>query len=140
MDPTHGAPQEVFTRNVAFEVYAERWLAVRELKPRTADQYRRLMDWFLLPGFRGLPLRNITPTDVREWYAALDPSRPTQRAHASSLLRSVLQTALEDALVASNPCQLRGASATKRVRRVEPATLDETALLSSSACPIGTAP
>ncbi|QRO87190.1 tyrosine-type recombinase/integrase [Kytococcus sedentarius] len=127
--PPKGRRKKVLKQSLAFEVYAERWLANRELKPRTADQYRRLMDRFLLPGFRGLPLRNITPADVREWYATLDPSRPTQRAHAYSLLRSVLQTAFEDELVGSNPCKIRGASVTKRARRVEPATLDEMALL-----------
>lgn len=121
--------QQALRQSVPFDDYAERWLGNRELKPRTRDQYRRLLDRFLLPGFGGTPLKSITPSVVREWYATLDPSRPTQRAHAYSLLRSILQTAYEDELVPNNPCKIRGASVTKRARRVEPATLDELATL-----------
>ncbi|MCC2592467.1 site-specific integrase [Tessaracoccus sp. OS52] len=41
------------------------------------------------------------------------------------MLRTILGNAVEDELIATNPCQIRGAGKAKRVRRIEPATLDE---------------
>jgi integrase len=62
----------------------------------------------------------------------LDSSRPTQRAHTYSLLRSILSTAVTDEILASNPCRVRGAGSAKRVRSIEPATLGELEVLLES--------
>lgn len=72
----------------AFGPYAESWLEHREIKPRTRAHYRRLLDRFLLPSLGEMALRDITPSVVRVWHSELDPSHPTQRAHAYSLLRT----------------------------------------------------
>ena len=108
-----------------FGPYAEAWLEQRELKPRTRALYRRLLDRFILPAFAEVSLRDITPQVVRTWHSGLDSSRPTQRAHSYSLLRSILSTAVTDEILASNPCRVRGAGTAKRARTIEPATLGE---------------
>ena len=112
-----------------FGPYAEAWLEQRELKPRTQALYRRLLDRFVLPAFAEVSLRDITPQVVRAWHSGLDASRPTQRAHTYSLLRSILSTAVTDEILASNPCRVRGAGSAKRVRSIEPATLGELEVL-----------
>ena len=47
------------------------------------------------------------------------------RAHSYSLLRTILNTALADDIIAANPCRVRGAGSAKRARQIRPATLAE---------------
>lgn len=107
-----------------FGEYAERWLQERNLKPRTADHYRTLLDRFLLPTFGDEALADITPEDVRTWHARLITG-PTYRAHAYSLLRSIFRTAVEDQHAAASPCVIRGAGRAERSGQIKPATLGE---------------
>ncbi|MGO0577133.1 tyrosine-type recombinase/integrase [Ornithinimicrobium panacihumi] len=127
--PARSRRAQVRRKTEEFGPYAESWLEQRDLKPRTRALYRRLFDRFLMPSFAHVALRDITPAVVRAWFSELDPTRPTQRAHAYSLLRSILKTAVDDEILASNPCKLRSAGSTKRARHVEPASLDELAIL-----------
>ena len=112
-------------REVTFEDYAEQWLKSRELKPSTANLYRGILDRTLLPAFSERQIRQISSSDVRAWYATLDPAKKTTRAHAYSLLRSILSTALVEEVITANPCTIRGAGQTRRERRIEPASLEE---------------
>jgi integrase len=72
-----------------------------------------------------LPLASITADDVRAWYAKLDRSTPTMRAHAYGLLRTLMGDAVRDGKIAANPCVLRGAGSAKRAVIIRPATPDE---------------
>jgi integrase len=108
-----------------FGGYADDWMLTRTLKPRTRADYRQLLDRRLLPTFQHIPIGDITPAAVRAWYAALDATRPTLRAHAYTLLRTILATAVTDDLIAANPCRIRGAGAAKRAKKIKPATLAE---------------
>ena len=108
-----------------FGEYAERWLADRPLKPRTADHYRSLLDRQILPTFGEIALKHVTPASVRRWHADLGARHPTLRAHAYGLLRTICGTAVTDELIPANPCTIRGAGASRRVVKIKPATLDE---------------
>lgn len=112
--------------------YAEAWLASRDLRPRTRDHYRRLLDDYILPEFGRRRLRSITPTLVRAWHADLLPDSPTMRAHAYGLLRTILNTALADDLITSNPCRVRAAGVTTRATPIRPASLSELATLTEA--------
>ena len=116
-------------QGLTFEAYAGHWLEARELKPSTRALYRGILRRELLPEFGETSVTRIGAADVRAWYATLDPGRKTRRAHAYSLLRAILDTAVTEEVVPSNPCTIRGAGQTKRARRIEPATLDELAAL-----------
>lgn len=107
------------------ETFAEAWLGSRTLKPRTHALYRSLLDRFILPGLGDLPLKDLSPALVRAWHASVSPNRPTQRAHAYSLLRSICATAVADDLVVANPCRVAGAGSATRARRIVPPTLTE---------------
>jgi integrase len=109
---------------LTFGTYADTWLADRPLKPRTRSHYASLLRYQLAP-WQDVPLRDITAPAVRRWHASLDPERPTLRAHAYSLLRAILATAVEDEAIPANPCHIRGAGNSTRVHKVKPATLDE---------------
>ena len=60
--PSQAAP------STTLAVYAEGWLAGRDLRPRTRALYRGLLDRHILPGLGALPLDALTPFVVRRWH------------------------------------------------------------------------
>jgi integrase len=130
--PVEGTPAKAAARRMAFREYAEQWLAHRDVKPRTREHYRKLLDAHVLPGLGSLPIVSITPDDVRGWYAGLDTATPTLRAHAYGLVRTIMATAASDGKITTNPCHIRGAGSTKRVHKIKPATLPELAALTEA--------
>lgn len=120
------------SRALTFGQYADRWMTGRDLKPRTRDHYRSLLDRQILPTFAAVPLKAITSEAVRDWHADLDRTRPTLRAHAYGLLRTILATAVADEKIPANPCHIRGAGTTKRARKIRPATLAELEALAAA--------
>ena len=72
-------PEATPRTTVTFEAYAEGWLARRELKARTHEHYRWLLDEHLYPAFGSRPLTALTTDDVRAWHAT-DPHRPPHAA------------------------------------------------------------
>jgi len=106
--------------------YAEQWLAHRDLKDRTREHYRKLLDKHIIESSLGtLPLASITADDVRAWHAQLDKNAPTLRAHCYGLLRTIMGTAVSDGKISVNPCVIRGAGTARRVHKIRPATLPE---------------
>jgi integrase len=106
--------------------YADQWMAQRNLKDRTREHYRKLLDQHVLDSALGsMPLDSITPDDVRAWYAKLDKDAPTLRAHCYGLLRTIMGTAVTDGKIPTNPCVIRGAGSATRVHKIRPATLLE---------------
>jgi len=110
---------------VTLRAYADAWLAERELSPSTRRLYRVTLDTQVLPALGDVPVTQLSPSAVRKWHASLMQSTwPTQRAHAYSLLRTILNTALADEIPA-NPCRVRGAGQAKRARQIKPASVAE---------------
>mgnify|MGYP002136361791 CR=1 FL=1 len=114
-----------------FDDYSERWLKTRTvkgrpLKPRTVDHYQQILDDHLIPAFGRKAVRDITMESVDRWYAKTLADKPTMRAHAYSLLRTILETArTRDRLIETNPCLIRGGGSTTRTVKPKPATLDQ---------------
>lgn len=113
----------------SFGAYAETWLIDRDLKPRTRAHYRQLLDRQILPTFKDLPVKAITPATIRTWHSVTAGATPTTRAHAYSLVRAILATAVGDEIIAANPCHIRGAGAAKRKVNIKPASIAELAKL-----------
>ncbi|MCH5645362.1 site-specific integrase [Gordonia sp. ABSL49_1] len=123
-----------------FEPYADEWLQTRlvrgrPLKIRTRDHYRQLLDLHILPAFRAKRLDQITPADVRKWHDNLLPDAPTMRAHAYSLLRTIMMTAYNSELIVANPCRVEGAGSARRRSRTVPASVDELAVIVENMTP-----
>lgn len=114
-----------------FEDYSKRWLETRTvrgrpLKPRTVAHYQAMLDDHLLPTFGSKPIRDITMQQVDKWYAKTLADKPTMRAHAYSLLRTILETArTRDRLIDVNPAMIRGAGTARRRIKPKPATLEQ---------------
>ncbi|MET7314532.1 tyrosine-type recombinase/integrase [Streptomyces thermodiastaticus] len=96
---------------VNFRVYAEKWVEERELAVRTEDLYRHLLRLHIFPTFGGLDLDEITSPSVREWRAERlrTTGAKTTVAKAYRLLKSILETAVDDELIQRNPCRIKGA-------------------------------
>jgi integrase len=109
----------------SFAAYATRWISERDLKPRTRGDDQRIPGKHLMPEFGTTPMQAITPTMVRTWYATLDKSTPSMRAHTYSLLRTIMLAAVADDVIAASPCRITGAGVVKRNVNVRPATLAE---------------
>lgn len=113
-----------------FADYAERWVGTRrvrgrELADRTREGYRDLLDRFILPTFGPRPVHSIGREDVDRWYDRTAKNTPTYRAKAYSLLRTILNSAVDDGYLPVNPARIRGAGQVERTHKVRPATLDE---------------
>jgi len=119
-------PAEPTAAPITLRTYGDAWLAGRDLGQTTRDHYAQLLRDHIYPTFGDVPVVAITPTAVREWFADLRRNTgPTARAHAYGLLRTVLNTAVADELIAANPCRVRGGGSTKRAKRIKPASLAE---------------
>ena len=115
---------------VTFGAYSAGWLenrqvAGRPIKVRTREHYQAILDDHLLDVFGSRNLGAITPKDVRNWHARALTDRPTMRSHAYGLLRTILNSAVNDELIDANPCRIVGAGRAKRVHKVRTATLYE---------------
>ncbi len=121
---------------VKFGAYAARWLENRTVKgrplrPRTREHYQCLLDQHIYPTFSNKSVRGIGMEEVDRWYANVAQDAPTVRAHAYSLLRTILETARKrERLIEVNPCEIHGAGST--VRKIKPklASLEELDLIS----------
>ncbi len=124
---------------VGFADYAERWLASRDLSPKTNSEYRRILDGNRLSYFKDFALTEIHPAMIKTWWNAQDPRYPTARRKAYDVLHAILQTASQqdedtDAppLIPTNPARLsaktKNKTPTSRPKNsIRPATLAELA-------------
>jgi len=107
-------------------------MAQRREPPAALDYFptppwaTRALFHHVLPALGDRPVTGITPAAVRDWHARLkDTTGPTQRAHAYGLLRTIMNTALADELILTNPCRVRGAGSVRRAKTIRPASLAE---------------
>jgi integrase len=118
-----------------FQPYADAWLARRRIKESTRGLYAGIIATHLIPVFGRTRLDRITPTMVSDWHTDLLPDHPTRRAHAYALLRTILNTAVEEDLIAANPCRIKGAGQAKRASRTEVPTVVQVAALAEAMPP-----
>ncbi|MCE3555443.1 site-specific integrase [Pseudonocardia sp. RS11V-5] len=118
------------TKPATVREFTDGWLAQRDLEVRTREHYQQLLRDHMYPSLGEVPMTNLTAADVRAWHAALGATTgPTARAHAYGLLRTVLNTAVADDLIPANPCRVRGAGQSRRVKKIVPASLPELEVL-----------
>lgn len=109
-----GVPQE--TTDV--RRYAQTWLAMRDLTPRTRALYESILRTHITSTFGSITLPAITSATVKEWFAGLDPTHRTARANAYGLLRTILADAVDDDLIGKNPARIKGAGTKRRQREL----------------------
>lgn len=115
-----GSWQDPRSGKVTLEVYAEAWLASRRYKPRTLETYERSLRVHILPVLGRHPLEKINAATVRAWHAGILKPTPARQSYA--LLHAIMTTAVEDEVLPSNPCRIKGAGTPRTTERpyVEP--------------------
>jgi integrase len=110
-------------REQTLGAYATRWLQTRNLRPRTREGYEDQLRLRILPRLGAMPLGKITPQEVRAWHSALmaqvEVRGKGHRAVSASyrVLRAIMTTAVQDEVIARNPCTIRGASVDRPTHR-----------------------
>jgi integrase len=97
--------------------YAPAWIESRltskgeRLRPKTRELYESFLRLHILPALGEAQLHQLTTSRIRAWHTALLAYGPGQSTAAKSyrLLRTILNTAVEDGHLASNPCSVKGA-------------------------------
>lgn len=115
---------------LTFGEYAQRWLPRRTLARSTRSKHEGQLKNHLLPTFGDRPLHQITRADVREWFWQMNPEHPAARKNAYVLLHSIMEHAAEeDELIDVNPVKVKGGATYLVDHDVDPATLDELAVI-----------
>jgi integrase len=88
------------------EFAESRWLpSLVHVRPNTADTYRSHLRNHVLPVFGGRSLGSVRRQDCRTFVAALAARlAPATVGTVYAVLRMLMQTAVDDGLIAANPC------------------------------------
>lgn len=128
-DKVRGGVVDPRAGRISFADYSKGWLAQRhDLRPRTIEDYRYIVDAHLLPTFGPASIGQITPHAVRQWYVGLAGRLPGRAHKAYRLLRAIMTTAVADELIARQPCQVRGAGQDRSAEREIPTVAEVDAL------------
>ncbi|MDQ3955042.1 MAG: site-specific integrase [Actinomycetota bacterium] len=108
---------------VVLEKWVTKWLSTLSVKPKTRASYESLLRSRVLPAFGRRRLDNIRPSDIQGWVSAMhDEGLSASRIRqAVIVLRLVMDAAVQDRLVARNPCDRIKAP---RLRQEEAAYFD----------------
>lgn len=103
-----------------FGGFASRWLEQRDIRPRTRDTYASQLV-HITAEFQSVELRKITPAIVRAWHGRLAQSdrHPNTVAKIYRLFRTMMDTAVDDGLIGSNPVHIKGAAVERSAERPE---------------------
>ncbi|WP_204806739.1 tyrosine-type recombinase/integrase [Mycobacterium riyadhense] len=115
--------------------YAEKWIAERNVKPRTRLGYESLYANHIREMLGRVPLKHLTGETVRTWFASLGKEHTTRNGHAYGLLHAVCATAVSDGLLTTNPCTITGVTNTPRKREPLILTPAEVAALADATEP-----
>jgi integrase len=100
VDPSAGS--------VTLEAWSDTWIrGLIGRKPKTIEGYRDLLRSRVLPRFGAVPLNRITSVAVREWLGdmAEEGVSPARARQARQVLSQMLVQAVDDGLIARNPCE-----------------------------------
>ncbi len=75
------------------------------LRPKTQQEYRKIIDKQIVPWIGDVPLRDLRPQHIQQMYTALLERKLSARSvrYAASVLRKALQMALKQQMLIRNP-------------------------------------
>jgi integrase len=119
---------------LTLRAYADDWLEAKpDLRPRTRELYRSLLDHHVLPILGTRSLATLDIEAVKKWRAKLIRSGLGDVTVAKSyrLLRTVLNGAVEDGRIVANPCTIKGAGVERSAER-SVASIDQVQALANA--------
>ncbi|WP_395156984.1 tyrosine-type recombinase/integrase [Ilumatobacter sp.] len=131
-DLVRGESIDVSSSKQLFGSYGSEWLDSRtDLRPKTMDLYRYLFNSYLDPVLGKKEVGKIDARAIRQWHGILHEGTQSDVTSAKGyrLLRQILQAAVDDRMLRSNPCTLKGAAVERSAERSIP-TLEQVLTLS----------
>lgn len=100
------------------EDYCAKWLSGLFIKPATRRRYASVIRCHITPELGELELKTINRDRLKRFLAKKTELAPTTLAFISTVIRMILDSALDDRLISENPMQavMRSAKLTKRAR------------------------
>ncbi|MFD4323566.1 tyrosine-type recombinase/integrase [Nocardioides sp. NPDC058538] len=99
---------------VSFETYAKQWLKAQTFDELTREAVELRLRLKAYPHLGELSLNTIKPSTIQAWLRTLDDLASTYRAVIFANVSTVFTAAVDDKLLAENPCKA------KSVRRPKP--------------------
>ncbi|MGW1539157.1 tyrosine-type recombinase/integrase [Streptomyces sp. NPDC002309] len=109
-DMTRGQYTDPQSVRITFRQYAEKWLDTKTSSPMTRKELGRRLRLHVYPALGSRPIGTFRPEHVRELVAALEAKPGVSAAYARNIfadVQSVLSAAVDDSLLARNPCSAR---------------------------------
>lgn len=133
-DMLRGAYVDPAAGRVTFKTFAEAWLKAQTVDAKTIDGLTSHLRAHLIPAFGDLELRGIRPSTVQQWVAAVSRRlKPSYVKLLLSTLRSIMSAAVEDGIIAKNPCASKSVSAPPpERRRIVPWTVAQVCLATAA--------
>ena len=98
--------------------FATKWIDERvNLRPRTSELDRRLLQHQIIPQLGKINLADLSASQVRSWNATLAREYPSTASKAYRLLSTMMRTAVEDGVIGQSPCRIKGAGNEKAAER-----------------------
>jgi len=103
--------EERVDKEAYFRDWVAGWLETKvksgEFRPRTAEEYSKYLDRFILPKFGDKKVKAITASMVREWYYEdLNPDTPSMRSHVDEAFRHMMNGAVAEDMRDDNACKI----------------------------------
>ncbi|MDR0837024.1 MAG: site-specific integrase [Propionibacteriaceae bacterium] len=92
----------------------------------------RLLRIQILPTFGHLPVSGVTSSEVASWWHSLPAETQRVNNQAYALLKSLFSRAVEDGIIAANPCKIRGAGTGSKRRVIKAPTPAEVARIADA--------
>lgn len=109
--------EQIRARKHLFKPYAERWYTTFKhptIEEITAVNYHQQMTNHLYPAFGMMFIEDITPEDVQAFFNERSHlAKDTQQKH-KNILRMILDSAVEDGIITTNPAKSRKVKLTGR--------------------------
>ena len=103
---------------VTLETFAGRWLDAQTFDPSTREATERRLRLHIFPSLGRTELRNLRPSMIQAWLKGRESSAPGSVRIMLVNLSQILSAAVEDGLIAVNPCDASSVSAPPAKRRL----------------------
>ena len=112
-----------------FDDFAAQWLAAQTFDPSTLEAVEVRLRVHILPTFGKLELRSIRPSTVQAWLRSRQGKSSARYVRVMlANLSAILSAAVEDGLIARNPCSSKSVRAPKaEQKRLVPLTAEQVA-------------
>jgi integrase len=126
-DKLRGSYVDPHAGKITFRAFAEQWAASQTVDAKTREGTASRLRTHLVPTFGDMPLSAIRPSTVQQWLAGASRTlAPGTVRLVLATLSTIINAAVEDGLLASNPCRSRAVQAPSvPPGRVQPWTVEQ---------------